>query len=89
MGIGDAYPFGTMICRLNYKLEHQPTVYLGCFPYSFIHNTDGLVRFVECGADVDVICCMVERAWGAIGWDHRSTIVDRYHLWDPDTCGAP
>jgi len=89
MGIGDAYPFGTMLCRTNYFGEHQPTVYLGCFPYSVIDAADGHVRYVEGGKDVDVICSMMERPWGAIGWDRRESIERAYHLWDPLYCPEP
>lgn len=86
---GGAYPFGTVLCYVSYMGIHRPKVYLGSFAFSYIR--DGVVKFVEGGASVDVIANLrkSDAFDNGIGWDTRDTILTRYHLWDPTICPEP
>jgi hypothetical protein len=87
MAIGEAFPFGTLLCVNRYKNKHAPVIYLGFFPYSFI-DTEKHVVYVKGGSPVDVVFSAIDQ-WGGTrlpGWDERETILTRYHLWDPATC---
>jgi hypothetical protein len=86
MGTDDAYPFGTLLCRVNYRDRHIPCIYLGLIPYSYFEASSGTFKTVVGGSPVDVIIDTTDEYGPRLGWDTRTTIETRYHPWNADTC---